>query len=171
MEKSFQSSDNPFRPFYDAVIGPIVDLLGSQYDELVIVSDGVLCFTPWAAIVESIRIPTVPSLTSYQLISSVPKGHHKKLGALLVGNPCLKELKKPPPDLPCAQEEVEVIASILKTRPLTGREATKAEVVKRMSSVGLIHIASHGNKCTGEIVLSPNLGWTSKFPQIFKISF
>ena len=165
VEKSCQSSDNPFRPFYDAVIGPIVDLLGSQYDELVIVSDGALCFTPWAAILESIRIRTVPSLTSYQLISSVPEGHHKKTGALLVGNPCLNELKEPPPDLPCVQEEVEMIASILNTRPLTGREATKAEVIRRMSSVGLIHIAAHGNKRTGEIALSPNLGRTSKFPQ------
>ena len=165
VEKSCQSSQNPFRPFYRAVIGPIVDLLGSQFDELVIVSDGALCFTPWAAIVESIRIRTVPSLTSYQLISSVPEGHHKKTGALLVGNPCLSELEKPLPDLPCAQEEVEMIASILNTRPLTGREATKAEVIKRMSSVGLIHIAAHGNKRTGEITLSPNLGWTSKFPQ------
>ena len=163
VETSCQSSDNPFRPFYDAVIGPIVDLLGSQFDELVIVSDRVLCFTPWAAIVESIKIRTFPSLTSYQLITSVPEGHHKKTGALLIGNPCLKELKKRPPDLPCAQEEVEMIASILNTRPLTGREATKAEVIKRMSSVGLIHIAAHGNKCTGEIALSPNLGWTSKF--------
>ena len=165
VEKSCPTADNPFRPFYDAVIGPIVDLLGSQFDELVIVSDGALCFTPWAAIVESIRIRTVPSLTSYQLISSVPEGHHKKTGALLVGNPCLKELKKPPPDLPCAQEEVEMIASIVNTRPLTGREATKAEVIKRMSSVGLIHIAAHGNKRTGEIALSPNFGWTSKFPK------
>ncbi|XP_067030794.1 tetratricopeptide repeat protein 28-like [Acropora muricata] len=165
VEKSCQSPDNPFRPFYDAVIGPVVDLLGSQFDELVIVSDGALCFTPWAAIVESIRIRTVPSLTSYQLISSVPKGYHKKTGALLVGNPCLKELENPLPDLPCAQEEVEMIASILNTRPLTGREATKAEVIKRMSSVGLIHIAAHGNKRTGKIALSPNPGWTSKFPQ------
>ena len=165
VEKSCESSENPFRPFYDAVIGPIVDLLGSEFDELVIVSDGVLCFTPWAAVVESIRIRTVPSLTSYQLILSVPEGYHKKTGALLVGNPCLKELKKPLPDLPCAQEEVEMIASILNTRPLTGREATKAEVIKRMSSVGLIHIAAHGNKRTGEIALSPNPEWTSKFPQ------
>ena len=165
VEKPCQSSDNPFRPFYDAVIGPIVDLLGSQFDELVIVSDGALCFTPWAAIVASIRIRTVPSLTSYQLISSVPEDHHKKTGALLVGNPCLNDLKKPLPDLPWAQEEVEMIASILNTRALTGREATKAEVIKRMSSVGLIHIAAHGNKHTGEIALSPNLGWTSKFPR------
>ena len=165
VEKSCHSLDNPFRPFYDAVIAPIVDLLGSQFDELVIVSEGALCLTPWAAVVESIRIRTVPSLTSYQLISRVPEGYHKKTGALLVGNPCLSELEKPPPDLPCAQEEVEMIASILNTRPLTGREATKAEVIKRMSSVVLIHIAAHGNKSTGEIALSPNPGWTSKFPQ------
>ena len=39
-----------------------------------------------------------------------------------------------------------MIASILNTRALTGRQATKAEVMKRMSSVGLIHIAAHGNK-------------------------
>ncbi|XP_067025453.1 tetratricopeptide repeat protein 28-like [Acropora muricata] len=165
VEKSCHSLDKPFRPFYDAVIGPIVDLLGSEFDELVIVSDGVLCFTPWAAIVESIRIRTVPSLTIYKLISSVPEGHHMRTGALLVGNPCLQDLEKPLPNLPCAQEEVERIASILQTRPLTGREATKAEVIKRMSSVGLIHIAAHGDKKTGEIALSPNPGWTSNFPQ------
>ena len=174
VEKSCHSSENPLSPFYDAVIAPIVDLLGSQFDELVIVPDGALCFMPWAAVVESIRIRTMPSLTSYQLITSVPQGHHRKSGALLVGNPWLNDLKKPLPDLPCAQEEVETIASILNTRPLTGREATKAEVIKRMSSVGLIHIAAHGNKRTGEIALSPNLGWTSKFPEkkdfILKIS-
>ena len=85
---------------------------------------------------------------------------------LLVGNPCLKELKKPLDDLPCAQQEVEMTASILNTKPLTGRHATKAEVIKRLSSVGLIHIAAHGNECTGEIALCPNPGGTSKFPKV-----
>ena len=157
--------DNPLKPFYDAVIDPIVDMLESQDDELVIVPDGALCLTPWSAVFESIRIRIVPSLTSYQLILSVPEGHHKKKGALLVGNPCLKELKKPLDDLPCAQNEVEMIASVLKTTPLTRTHATKAEVMKRMPSVGLIHIAAHGNERTGEIALSPNPGWSSKFPQ------
>ena len=157
--------NNPFKPFYDAVIDPILDMLEPQDDELVIVPDGALCLTPWSAVFESIRIRIVPSLTSYQLILSVPEGHHKKKGALLVGNPWLKELKKPLDDLPCAQEEVEMIASVLKTTPLTGIHATKAEVLKRMSSVGLIHIAAHGNERTGEIALSPNPGWSSKFPQ------
>ena len=157
--------DNPFKPFYGGVIDPILDMLEPQDDELVIVPDGALCFTPWAAVIEVIGIRIVPSLTSYQLILSVPEGHPEKKGALLVGNPYLKELRKPLDDLPCAQEEVEMIASILKTRPLTGIHATKAEVMKRMSSVGLIHIAAHGNELTGEIALSPNPGWSSKFPQ------
>ena len=168
------SLDNPFKPFYDAVIDPIVDMLGPQDDELLIVSDGALCLTPWAAVLESLRIRTVPSLTSYQLILSASEDHHKKTGALLVGNPCLHQLEKPPPDLPGAEEEVQMIASFLNTRPLTGIQATKAEVMKRMSSVGLIHIAAHGNMRTGEIALSPNPGWTSKFPRgedfILKIS-
>ena len=156
--------DNPFKPFYDAVIDPILNMLESQDDELVIVPDGALCLTPWSVVFESIRIRIVPSLTSYELILSVPEGHHKKKGALLVGNPCLKELKKPLHDLPWAQKEVEMIASVLKTAPLTGIHATKAEVMKRISSVGLIHIAAHGNKQKGEIALSPNPGWSSKFP-------
>ena len=58
-----------------------------------------------------------------------------------------------------------MIASILNIIPLIGRQATKAEVMKQMSSVGLIHIAAHGNALTGETALSPNPGWTSKFPQ------
>ena len=82
----------------------------------------------------------------------------------MVGNPSFKQLKNPEADLTCAQKEVEMIAAILKTRPLTGIHATKAEVMKRMSSVGLIHIAAHRNERTGEIALCPNPGWTSKFP-------
>ena len=157
--------DNPLKPFYDAVIDPIRDKLEPQDDQLVIVPDGALCLTPWAAVFESIRIRIVPSLTSYQLILSVPEGHHNKKGALLVGNPCSRELKKPLHDLPCAQKEVEMIASILKTTPLTGIRATKAAVMERTSSVGLIHIAAHGNERTGGIALSPNPGWSSRFPQ------
>ena len=55
-------------------------MLGRQDNELVIVSDGALCLAPWAAVIEAIRIRTVPSLTTYQLISSVPEGHHKEQG-------------------------------------------------------------------------------------------
>ena len=45
--------------------GPIVDLLGPEDDELVIVSNGELRLTPWAAVIKWIRIRIVRSLTSY----------------------------------------------------------------------------------------------------------
>ena len=64
-------------------------------------------------------------------------------------------------DLPCTQNEVELFASILNSRPLLVGQATKADVMKRVLSVDLIHIAAHGNKLTGEIVLSPNPVWNS----------
>ena len=55
---------------------------------------------------------------SYQLILiSVPESHHENTGALLVGNPCLEELKGHWVDLPGAQKEVESIALILNTIP------------------------------------------------------
>ena len=49
-----------------------------------------------------------------------------------------------------------MIGEILKTVPLTGKQATKDEVLRRISSVALVHIAAHGKMETGEIALSPN---------------
>ena len=151
------------QPLYDVIISPIADVLLG--DELVIVPDGSLCLAPWAALSEDIRIRTVPSLTSLKLITSSPKDFHSNSGALLVGDPCVEKVPIPLEPLPYAKKEVEMIGEVLKTQPLTGKEATKVEVLKRMTSVGLVHIAAHGRKETGEIVFAPNPGWTSEFPE------
>lgn len=50
-------------------------------------------------------------------------------------------------------------------QPLTGRNATKDEVLRRMTSVALLHIAAHGRMETGEIALAPNPGRASTIPQ------
>ena len=55
-----------------------------------------------------------------------------------------------------ARREVEMIGRILNHSPLTGEKATKDEVLKRMSSVALVHIAAHGKMETGEVILAPN---------------
>ena len=153
---------------FNAIIGPIADLL--EGDELIIVPDGPLCLAPWAALSESIRIRTVPSLTSLKLITDSPEDYHSKRGALLVGDPCLEKVTKKHGkplynQLPCAKKEVEVIGKILNIPTLTGTEATKAEVLKQITSVALVHIAAHGRKETGEIALAPNPGWKSKVPK------
>ena len=49
-----------------------------------------------------------------------------------------------------------MIGEILQTVPLVGKQATKDEVLRRISSVALVHIAAHGKMETGEIALAPN---------------
>ena len=157
-----------FKPLYNAVIGPIEDLL--RDDELIVVPDGDLSLAPWAALSESLRIRTVPSLTSLKFIIDSPDEYHCKSGALLVGDPCLKKVTNkggyPIYDqLEYAKKEVEMIGEILKCQPLTGEAATKNEVLRRINSVALVHIAAHGSKETGEIALAPDPCWESKIPE------
>ena len=88
-----------------------------------------------------------------------------------MGDPCVEEIqilrgkRVKLPCLPWARMEVKMIGEILKTEPLTGRDATKDEVLKRNGSVALVHIAAHGDMEVGEIALAPNPGRTSKIPR------
>ena len=152
---------------YDAVLGPIKDLFDG--DELIVVPDGSLSKAPWAALSETLRIRTVPSLTSLKVITDSPSEYHSKSGALLVGDPCLKKItdKRGNPiydPLKYARMEVEMIGKILESQPLTGEDATKEAVLQGIGSVALVHIAAHRRKETGEIVLAPDPRWESKTP-------
>jgi len=159
-----QCTIESLQPLHDVIIGPIADLC--QGDELIIVPDGPLCLAPFSALSESLRIRTVPSLSSLKLILASPEDYHRKSGALIVGDPCLKQLtdewRKPKfKELKYARQEVAMIGDILKIPPLTGTEATKSKVLERITSVALVHIAAHGRAETGEIALAPNAGWES----------
>ena len=57
-----------------------------------------------------------------------------------------------------------MIAKLLNTTPLTGRDATKSKVLRRTTSVALVHIAAHGSQETGEIALAPNVERVSQIP-------
>lgn len=155
---------NPFRTLYDVIFGPIVDHL--QGDEIVIVPEGPLCLAPFAVFVapdsrllcESFRIRVIPSLASLKLIS---QGDHSESGALLVGDPdvqkvVIRERQGALSPLPFARREVLMIGQLLKIIPVIGATATKMEVLGRMTSVALIHIAAHASSESGEIALAPN---------------
>ena len=158
-------SQTNLRKLYDIVIAPIADLL--EGTEVMFVPDGPLCLVPYAALLnskskylsESFRIRLIPSLTTLNLVTDCPADFHNKTGALLVGDPCLEEVQyndiKFDP-LPFARQEVEMIGKILGIDPLVGKKATKGEVLKRLSSVALVHIAAHGRMETGQIALAPN---------------
>ena len=89
MEPSRRNT-NWLQPLYDVVIGPIEDLLNC--DELIVVPDGALSLAPWAALSESLRIRTVPSLAILKLITDSSADHHTKDGVLLVGDPSLEKV-------------------------------------------------------------------------------
>ena len=160
---------------YDIVMKPVADLV--QGDELVIIPDGPLWLAPYAALkdgnskylCESFTIRVAPSLASLRLIADCPDDYHKSSGALLVGDPWVSEVtnsegEKVLEQLPCAKEEVEMIGKILNITPITGRQATKREVLKRISSVSLVHFAAHGCMETGEIALTPDPDRISTVP-------
>ncbi|KAL9954923.1 hypothetical protein ACROYT_G042509 [Oculina patagonica] len=174
--ESSHCENNSLRLLYDSIISPIANIL--QGDELIIVPDGPLWLAPFAAFVddaskylsESIRILVIPSLTCLKLIADCPESYHGKSGALLVGDPCVEEvvdiLGKPRLEqLPNAKMEVEMIGDILNIAPLTGKEATKDEVLKQIASVALVHIAAHGKMETGEIALAPSPARKYKIPE------
>ena len=165
-EKNVQSPPhlcNSLRPLYDVIIGPIEDLL--QGDQLIVAPDGRFCLAPYSALCESIRIRSVPSLTALKLIAGSLKDYHSKRGALLVGDPCMEEVPMKLSQLLYAKKEVEMIGKLLKATPLTGRNAAKGAVLKRITAVALVHIAAHGCQETGEIALAPNPERTSQIPK------
>ena len=166
--QSLSFSVHSLKPLYDVLVSPIADLL--QGDDLVFVPDGQFCKAPFSALSDSVRIRAIPSLTALKLITIAPDDFQNRNEALLVGDPCLKEVTYGTGEsmygqLPCAKKEVDMIGKLLQTAPLTGKNATKAEVLRRMKSVALIHIAAHGDSTFGEIALAPNPERTSKIPE------
>ena len=162
-----QGEANALKTLYDVVISPVSHLI--KGDELVIVPDGPAFLIPYAALVdqnssylsETLRIRLAPSLTSLRLLAECSSERHSTSGALLVGNPWVETVRvkgKKIKQLPGAEDEVKMIGQILHIEPLTGKNASKDEVLSRLNSVSLVHIASHGRAETGEILLSPNLG-------------
>ena len=154
------------KTLYDMVIAPFSHLI--KGDELIIVPDRASFLIPYVALVdqncrylsETRRIRLVPSLRSLRLLEECPEDRHSTSGALLVGNPWVETVRikgsKFEP-LPGAEKEVQMIGQILNIEPLTGRNATKNQVLSRLKSVSLVHIAAHGCAENGEIILSPNL--------------
>ena len=174
----FQSS--ALKKLHQFIIGPFEDLIHG--DELIVVPEGPLWLAPYAAFMVSdskylcdlFRIRLIPSLTSLKVIRDSPEDYHSECGALLVGDPWVQEIVvndkgEKLMQLSSAKIEVEMIGRKLNTAPLTGKEATKDEVLKRLSCVecpvALVHIAAHGCMETGEIVLCPNPKRASQIPK------
>ncbi|XP_022809432.1 tetratricopeptide repeat protein 28-like [Stylophora pistillata] len=168
------SKSRAVQKLYEIIFTPIADLIEGK--ELTFVPEGPFCLVPYPALEDSnstylsdsFRIRVLPSLTTLQLIHDCPAQFHRTTGALLVGDPCFKDIiyqGKSLLQLPGARREVEMIGRILNITPLTGEMATKDEVLKRLSSVALVHIAAHGKMETGEVFLGANTRRENSRPQ------
>ena len=171
--QSFSPRNSALSLLYETFLSPIQDLL--LENEVIFVPEGPLCLAPFAAFMdadskylcESFRIRVIPSLTSLKLIAECPADYHIKSRALIVGDPWIKDVtfdRTEFPQLPFARKEAQMIGRILHTTPLIVEHATKNEVLKRLSSVALVHIAAHGRMETGEILLAPNPSSVSRTP-------
>ena len=169
------SQSSALKKLHDIIIAPIADLIEGN-DEITFVPEGPFCLVPYAALQDSnssylsdsFRIRVLPSLTTLQLIHDCPADFHTKTGALLVGGPCFKHIIYQGGllvQLPGARKEVEMIGRMLNVSPLTGEMATKHEVLKRISSVALVHIAAHSKMETGEVILAPKTTGDNPQPQ------
>ena len=152
--------EEALRTLFDTIIDPIQDLFSGS--ELVFIPEGPLCLAPFAAfkspdskyLCESFRIRVAPSLACLKMIWDCPENYHRKSGVFLVGDPWVQDVTNLSP-LPCAREEVNMIGKMVGSTPLVGIQATKDEVLRRLGSVALVHIAEHGRMETGEIALAP----------------
>lgn len=166
-----QSTTNErLQQLYNILIEPIVDLLPTETDDQVIfIPQSSLFLIPFAALcdssgkylIEKYTIRIVPSIQvlfithklaaafvydKENLEQNLPLGD-----ALVVGNPMMPEISlnigQPPESLrplPGAEREAKVIASLLNTQPIIGKNATKIAILQKMVKAAIIHLATHG---------------------------
>ncbi len=148
---------------YQLLIQPIAEQLPTQpSDRVIFVPQDALYLVPFAALqapdgrylIQSHTILTAPSVQALALSQTTAQrlGNPTNFSpALVVGNPTMPQLQfawnqRPErlADLPGAEQEALEIAQVLKTKPLIGPQATKANVLAQMPQAKVIHLATHG---------------------------
>ncbi|MEG4201394.1 CHAT domain-containing tetratricopeptide repeat protein [Microcoleus sp. Pol12A5] len=143
---------------YQLLIQPIADLLPTDPNAPVIfIPHQSLFLVPFVALqdptgqylIEKHTILTAPAIQILQFThQSRQKIRQLSLqNNLVVGNPIMPKIGTPPhqlPALPGSEQEAITIAQLLKTKPITGSQATKASIVQQMLKARIIHLATHG---------------------------
>ncbi|XP_028410403.1 tetratricopeptide repeat protein 28-like [Dendronephthya gigantea] len=160
------SDENSLKKLFDFLIQPIRDAV--KGNKLIVVPHGPLFFVPFSSLIDENRkylsqsysIQITPSLHTLTFTKEQP--HESDLGfALFVGNPKVGKVSLhgeavTPADLPKAAEEVISLSKLFTARPLVNAEAKKQVVLRLLSGASIIHIAAHGERKRGEIMLAPD---------------
>ncbi len=166
LQNSEVQATKRLQQLHQLLIEPIADQLPTDPNAHVIfVPQSSLFLVPFAALqdkqgkylIEKHTILTAPSI---QVLDLTQKQRQKKgsgewgVGsgdALVVGNPTMPSVPPAPgekpqqlPSLPGAEHEAQVIAPLLNTKPLIGKDATKIAIKQLMPKARIIHLATHG---------------------------
>jgi len=163
-------ANQTLQQLYNILIEPIVDLLptGSN-NHVIFIPQSSLFLIPFTALCDSsgkyllekytIRlVPSIQVLFVTQKLSGSFAENKENLeqalaleDALVVGNPIMPKIPSKigqPPEslrpLPGAEREAKVIASLLRTEPIIGKDATKIAILQKMVKARIIHLATHG---------------------------
>ena len=153
------------RQLHQLLIEPIASLLPTDPNQRVIfIPQGELFLVPFpalqdakgTALIEQHTILTAPSIQVLDLTRQAAAQKSRGSGsqqqaALVVGNPTMPKVRtqvggdlEQLSNLAGAETEAEAIATLLKTKAIIGKQATKAAIVKQMVNARLIHLATHG---------------------------
>jgi CHAT domain-containing protein/Tfp pilus assembly protein PilF len=157
------SASQDFRQIlHQFLIQAIADLLPNNPDDHVIfIPQETLFLVPFPALqdkkgkylIEQHTILTAPSIQLLELTRNL-KDKRKQLAGgiipsifsspsstLIVGNPIMPQ---PLPQLKQAEQEAKDIAQLFNTTAIIGVQATKANILVKLSSSKLVHLATHG---------------------------
>ncbi|MBD2607061.1 tetratricopeptide repeat protein [Scytonema hofmannii FACHB-248] len=153
---------NKLKRLHELLINPIADLLPKNpSDRVIFIPQSSLFLVPFPALqdangkylIEKHTILTSPSIQVLDLTRRQRERGRRgeKGGILIVGNPTMPFVAPKIGDtpqqlqpLPGAEKEANAIASLLKTQPLIGNQATKIAVLQRLPQARFIHLATHG---------------------------
>ncbi|MEL6494897.1 MAG: CHAT domain-containing protein [Cyanobacteria bacterium J06623_7] len=181
-----QNWQSALQTIYQFTIEPIKQYLPQDpLAKIIFIPQGYLFNVPFPALmdasgaylIENHTIATAPSIQILQLTSENKQLSDNSLknpadSVLIVGNPVMPDLSatmgyKLSP-LPGAEQEARAIAKIFAVSPTIGAEASKNNIIARMSTAKIIHLATHGlldyavaqnpleNNIPGAIALAPD---------------
>lgn len=159
--ESFTKSQDFRQILHQFLIQAIVDLLPSNpNDHVIFIPQETLFLVPFPALqdkkgkylIEQHTILTAPSIQLLELTHNL-KDKRKQLAGrsqsllssssstLIVGNPIMPEGLG---QLEHAEQEAKDIAELFNTTAIIGVQATKAQILQKISSSKLVHLATHG---------------------------
>ncbi len=145
---SASTERNANRAAHKFLIEPIEQWLPkNDRDRIIFVPQGSLLLVPFAALEDKngtflIQRHTLQIAPSIQSLSLLKPSQSRQSSPFIVGNPSPMPQDFDP--LPGSETEAKAIASLLHTTAITGKNATKRNILAQLPSASLIHLATHG---------------------------